>query len=119
VSSSLSSAVNAGYLGPVDLASAVAKPVAARKTYPMDENHRAVESSSSRHPQDWGRAMSVVLTRLAEKMALEGGETLDEVLVGRDIRLNIVAEGEDGARITATCPAARVSGDDGDPAPQS
>jgi hypothetical protein len=42
-----------------------------------------------------------------------------EVLVGRDIRLDIVADGEDGARITATCPAARVAADDGDPAPQS
>lgn len=47
--------------------------------------------------------MSVVLTRLAETMAGEGGGTTDEVLVNRDIRLNIVAEGEHGARITATC----------------
>ncbi len=69
----------------------------------MDENPTAVESSSSRHPQDWGRAMSVVLTRLAQTIAREGGETTDEVLMNRDIRLNIVAEGEQGARITATC----------------
>ncbi len=69
----------------------------------MDENPTAVESSSSRHPQDWGRAMSVVLTRLAQTMAGEGGGNTDEVLVNRDIRLNIVAEGEQGARITATC----------------
>jgi hypothetical protein len=69
----------------------------------MDENHTAAESSSSRHPQDWGRALSVVLTRLAETMALEGGGTTDEVLVDREIRLNIVAEDEHGARITATC----------------
>lgn len=69
----------------------------------MDENHTAVESSSSRHPQDWGRAMSVVLTRLAETKVREGGGTTDEVLVNRDIRLNIVAEGEHGARITASC----------------
>lgn len=81
----------------------MAKRVQARKTYPMDENHTVVESSSSQHPQDWGRAMSVVLTRLAETMTREGGRTTDEALVNRDIRLNIVAEGEDGARITATC----------------
>jgi hypothetical protein len=70
----------------------------------MDENHTAVESSSSRHPQDWGRAMSVVLTRLAETLVSEGGGgTVDEVLVDREIRLTIAAEGEHGARITATC----------------
>jgi hypothetical protein len=69
----------------------------------MGENHTAAESSSSRHPQDWGRAVSVVLARLAETMARESGGTSDEVLMHRDIRLNIVAEGEHGARITATC----------------
>jgi hypothetical protein len=70
----------------------------------MEKNHTAVESSSSRHPRDWGRAMSVVMTHLAETIAREDGGTTDEVLMNRDIRLNIVAEGEDGARITATCP---------------
>jgi hypothetical protein len=68
----------------------------------MDGNHTAVESSLSRHPQDWGRALSVVLTRLAETMAREGGGTTDEVLLNREIRLHIVTEGEHGARITAT-----------------
>jgi hypothetical protein len=36
-------------------------------------------------------------------MAREGGGTVDEVLVDREIRLTIAAEGEGGARITATC----------------
>lgn len=81
----------------------LAKRAAAQNTYRMDENHTAVELSSSRHPQDWGRAMSVVLTRLAETMAREGGRTTDEVLLNRDIRRHIVTEGEQGARITVTC----------------
>jgi hypothetical protein len=78
----------------------------------MDENHTAIESSSSRHPQDWGRAMSVVLTRLAETMALESGGTTDEVLVNRDIRLHIVTEGQSGARITVACLGAGTTGED-------
>lgn len=56
--------------------------------------------------------MSVVLTRLAETMAREGGGTVDEVLVDRDIRLDIVAEGEHGARITATCLGTDPTGED-------
>jgi hypothetical protein len=81
----------------------LAKRAAAQNTYRMDENHTAVESSSSRHPQHRGRAMSVVLTRLAETMAREGDRTTDEVLLNRDIRLHIATEDEQGARITATC----------------
>jgi hypothetical protein len=70
----------------------------------MQENHVAAQTSSSRHPHDWGRALSVVLTRLAEDLSGEGLGQPDEVLLDRQIRLTIVAEGEDGARITASCP---------------
>ncbi|SFV24945.1 hypothetical protein [Micrococcus terreus] len=45
----------------------------------------------------------MVLTRLAETMARESGRTTDQVLLNQDIRLTIVTEGEQGARITATC----------------
>jgi hypothetical protein len=47
--------------------------------------------------------MSVVPTRLAKTMVREGGGTVDEALVDREIRLTVAAQGEHGARITATC----------------
>jgi hypothetical protein len=68
-----------------------------RKTFHRDENHTAVESSSSRRPQDWEPATSAVLTRLAETLARDGGRTPDKVLLHRNIRLHIVIEGEQGA----------------------
>jgi hypothetical protein len=81
----------------------------------MQENHVAVQTSSSRHPHDWGRALSVVLTRLAEDLAREGLGQPDEVLLDREIRLTIVTEGEDGARITASCPDDVTGTPAGDP----
>jgi hypothetical protein len=51
----------------------------------MDENYTAVESSTRRHPQSRGRALSVVLIRLAEIMARDGGRTMGEVLLNRTL----------------------------------
>jgi hypothetical protein len=75
----------------------------------MDATHTADEWSTSRHPQDWGRALSMVLARLAEQLAEDEGGKIDEVLVDRDVRVRIAPEA-DGIRITATCANPRAEG---------
>lgn len=43
-------------------------------------------------PHDWGRAMALALTRLAEQIAPEGSDDIHAVLVGRDWHLKISDE---------------------------
>ena len=39
-----------------------------------EENYSAEAEASSRDPHDWGRAMALALTRLAEQLAPEDSE---------------------------------------------
>ncbi|KNC18429.1 hypothetical protein AC792_12435 [Arthrobacter sp. RIT-PI-e] len=64
-----------------------------------DKKFTATEDSTSKHPQDWGRAMSVAITRLTE-MAREAGDTVHhEALIGEDLHV-YVEETEEGVNIT-------------------
>ena len=64
-----------------------------------DRKFRATEESTSKHPQDWGRAMAVAISRLAV-MAREAGDPVHhEALIGEDLRL-YVEDTEHGVSIT-------------------
>jgi hypothetical protein len=53
------------------------------------ENFAAEAEASSMDPHDWGRAMALAVTRLAEQLAPGGGEDSHTVLVGRELHLKI------------------------------
>lgn len=40
-------------------------------------------------PHDWGRAMALAVTRLAEQLAPEASEDIHSSLVGRELHLKI------------------------------
>lgn len=64
-----------------------------------DRKFTATEESTSKHPQDWGRAMAVAICRLTD-MAREAGDTVHhEALVGEDLHL-FVEDTEHGVNIT-------------------
>jgi hypothetical protein len=63
------------------------------------ENYSAVAEASSMDPHDWGRAMALAVTRLAEQLAPEGSEDIHTSLVGRDLQLKIR---DDGSGVTIT-----------------
>ena len=64
-----------------------------------DRKFTATEESTSKHPHDWGRAMSVAICRLTD-MAREAGHPVHhEALVGEDLHL-FVEDTEDGVNIT-------------------
>ncbi|THJ68533.1 hypothetical protein E8P82_01050 [Arthrobacter echini] len=64
-----------------------------------DKKFTVTEESTSRHPQDWGRAMAVAICRLTD-LAREAGDPVhDEALLGEDLHLN-VGETADGVNIT-------------------
>jgi hypothetical protein len=65
-----------------------------------DREYAASEETTSRHPQDWGRAVAVVFERLAEQAAADGA-TVDKALLGADLALHI-SETTDGVKIEAT-----------------
>jgi hypothetical protein len=67
---------------------------------PEDREYAASEETTSRHPQDWGRAVAVVFERLAEQAAADGA-TVDSALLGADVALHI-SETADGVKIEAT-----------------
>lgn len=50
-------------------------------------------------PHDWGRAMALAATRLAEQLAPGGSEDIHSALVDRDLRL-LISEDPAGVRIT-------------------
>ncbi|MBG6215958.1 hypothetical protein IWX75_000395 [Arthrobacter sp. CAN_A6] len=65
----------------------------------MDKKFTATEESSSKHPHDWGRAMAVAISRLAD-MAREAGDEFEhEALLGEDLHL-FVEDTDDGVDIT-------------------
>ena len=43
-------------------------------------------------PHDWGRAMALALTRLAEQIAPGGSDDIHALVVGRNLRLKISDE---------------------------
>ncbi|WP_323959460.1 hypothetical protein GC088_13155 [Arthrobacter sp. JZ12] len=64
-----------------------------------DKKFSVTEESDSKHPHDWGRAMSVAISRLVE-MAEEAGDVVEhENLYGEDLHL-YVTETAGGADIT-------------------
>ncbi|WP_445155813.1 hypothetical protein ACTWLI_06400 [Arthrobacter sp. Hor0625] len=65
------------------------------------EHYSAEAEASSRDPHDWGRAMALALTRLAEQLADEDSEDIHAVLVDRPLNLEIRDE-EDGVCITVS-----------------
>jgi hypothetical protein len=75
------------------------------------ENYSAVAEASSMDPHDWGRAMALAVTKLAEQLAPEGTEDMHVSLVGRDLHLKIRDE-ESGVTITvSTAPVADAEED--------
>lgn len=61
-------------------------------------------------PHDWGRAMALAVTRLAEQLAPEDSEDIHASLVGRDLHLKI-RDDPDGVTITvSTAPINRTEG---------
>jgi hypothetical protein len=72
------------------------------------ENYSADAEASSTDPHDWGRAMALAVTRLAEQMAPEGGnEDIHASLVGKDLQLKIR---DDDSGVTITVSTGPVSG---------
>ncbi|MGO4122370.1 hypothetical protein [Arthrobacter sp. YAF16] len=64
-----------------------------------EENYSAEAEASSRDPHDWGRAMALALTRLAEQLAPEDSEDMHASLVDRPLHLRIR---DDAAGVTIT-----------------
>ncbi|MGO4805558.1 hypothetical protein AB4089_10565 [Arthrobacter sp. 2MCAF15] len=56
------------------------------------ENYSATAESSSMDPHDWGRAMALALTRLAEQLAPGDSEDIHSSIVGRGLHLKISDE---------------------------
>lgn len=77
-----------------------------------DKKYSVTEESDSKHPHDWGRAMAVAISRLAELARDEGDVVEHENLYGEDLHL-FVRETEDGAKITMSW----TPKDTGDPSP--
>ena len=66
--------------------------------------YRAQAEASSPSPQDWGRALQIVLQDLARQAERDGHGTEADALLGADLRLSV--EGTpDGVRVTAVWPA--------------
>jgi hypothetical protein len=70
------------------------------------ENYSADAEASSTDPHDWGRAMALAVTRLAEQLAPEGSEDIHTSLVGKDLHLKI-RDGDAGVTITVSTAAVR------------
>jgi hypothetical protein len=77
-------------------------------TAPAEHEYTASAETTSRHPQDWGRAVAVVFERLAEQVATDEAD-VDAALLGADIALHI-SETADGARFDATWRTTNAAG---------
>ncbi|MDQ0823519.1 hypothetical protein QFZ79_001265 [Arthrobacter sp. V4I6] len=71
------------------------------------ENYSAEAEASSMDPHDWGRAMALAVTRLAEQLAPEDSEDIHASLVGKDLHLKIR---DDASGVTITVSTAPVKG---------
>jgi hypothetical protein len=67
----------------------------------MIRKYTASAEASSRHPQDWGRAMAAALTDLIEQRREDGSEVRHEDLYGEDLRL-VIGAIRGGVEITLT-----------------
>ena len=68
--------------------------------------YSAEAEASSMDPHDWGRAMALAATRLAEQLAPGDNQDVHAVLVGRELRL-LISDDPAGVKITiSTGPAA-------------
>ncbi|CAI3805429.1 hypothetical protein [Pseudarthrobacter sp. MM222] len=65
------------------------------------ENYSAEAEASSTDPHDWGRAMALAVTRLAEQLAPEDSEDIHASLVGKDLHLKI-RDDDSGVTITVS-----------------
>lgn len=63
------------------------------------EQYSAEAEASSIDPHDWGRAMALAATRLAEQLAPGNSQDVHASLLGRDLRLQI-SEDPAGVKIT-------------------
>lgn len=68
---------------------------------PEATEYRAEADASSPSPQDWGRALQVVLQDLAEQAERDGRGSVSDALLGADLSLRIERI-QDGVRITGT-----------------
>jgi hypothetical protein len=64
-----------------------------------DKKFTVTEKSTSKHPHDWGRAMSVAISRLTDLARDAGDPVHDEALIGEDLHV-FVADTETGVSIT-------------------
>ena len=71
------------------------------------ENYSAEAEASSMDPHDWGRAMALAVTRLAEQLAPADSDDIHATLVGRDLHLKIR---DDAAGVIITVSTSQVSG---------
>ncbi|MEC5190738.1 MULTISPECIES: hypothetical protein [unclassified Arthrobacter] len=71
------------------------------------EYYAAEAEASSMDPHDWGRAMALAVTRLAEQIAPADSEDIHASLVGRDLHLNIR---DDDSGVTITVSTGPASG---------
>ncbi|WP_427135394.1 hypothetical protein [Pseudarthrobacter sp. S9] len=74
------------------------------------EKYTAAAEASSMDPHDWGRAMALAVTRLAEQLAPEGSDDIHASLVGRDLHLKI---SDDPAGVTIRVSTGPISGPEG------
>lgn len=66
-----------------------------------DRKYSVSEGSTSKHPQDWGRAMARAISRLTD-LAEEAGDAVEhEALLGEDLHLH-VQDSEQGVIITVS-----------------
>lgn len=69
------------------------------------ENISAEAEANSRDPHDWGRAMALAVTRLAEQLAPAGSDDIHASVVDKDFRLTIRDDPE-GVLITVSTQSA-------------
>lgn len=74
------------------------------------ENYSAEAEASSMDPHDWGRAMALAVTRLAEQLAPEDSEDIHASLVGRDLHLTIRDDADGVVISVSTAPVKGAKG---------
>ncbi|MET4097215.1 hypothetical protein [Arthrobacter sp. UYCu712] len=74
------------------------------------EYYSAEAEASSMDPHDWGRAMALAVTRLAEQLAPEDSEDIHASLVGRDLHLKILDDSSGVTITVSTAPSKDTEG---------
>jgi hypothetical protein len=65
----------------------------------MEKTYTATAESSSRNPQDWGRAMAQAMSSLATQATSDADQSNWEDLIGEDLQLHI-ADSAEGVTIS-------------------